>query len=89
VPTIDEAGVSGFSADTRFGLMVPAGTPRPIVERLNKELRAALKDESVRKRMLDDGLIPQPDTPEEYAAANAEDQKLWGGTVRKLGLKVD
>jgi tripartite-type tricarboxylate transporter receptor subunit TctC len=89
VRTIDEAGVPGFSADTRFGLMVPAGTPRTIVERLNKELRAALEDESVRKRMLDDGLIPQPDTPEEYAAANAEDQKLWGGTVRKLGLKVD
>jgi tripartite-type tricarboxylate transporter receptor subunit TctC len=89
VPTIDEAGVPGFSADTRFGLMAPAGTPRSVIERLNKELRAALLDENVRKRMLDDGLIPQPDTPEEYAAANAEDQKIWGGAVRKLGLKVE
>jgi tripartite-type tricarboxylate transporter receptor subunit TctC len=69
--------------------MVPAGTPRGTIERLNKDLRAALADERVRKRMLDDGLIPQPDTPEEYAAANAEDQKLWGGSVRKLGLKAE
>jgi tripartite-type tricarboxylate transporter receptor subunit TctC len=89
VPTIDEAGVPGFTADARFGLMAPAGTPRPIIERLNKELRAALNDESIRKRMLDDGLVPQPDTPEQYAAANAEDQKTWGGVVRKLGLKAE
>jgi tripartite-type tricarboxylate transporter receptor subunit TctC len=89
LPTIDEAGLPGFSADARFGLMAPAGTPRPIVERLNRELRAALVDEGVRKRMLDDGLMPQPDTPEDYAAANAVDKKVWGGIVRKLGLKVE
>ena len=89
VPTIDEAGVPGFNADARFGLMAPVDTPRPIVERLNQELRATLSDESVRKRMLDDGLTPRPDSPEDYAAANAADKKLWGGIVRKLGLKVE
>ena len=39
--------------------------------------------------MIDDGLLPQPDTPEQYAAANAEDQKTWGAIVKKLGLKAE
>lgn len=88
VPTLSEAGLPGFSSEQRYGLLAPAGTPKPIIARLNKELRAALADETVRKRLIDDGAIPAPDSPDEYAAAIASDQKAWGGIVRKLGLHV-
>jgi tripartite-type tricarboxylate transporter receptor subunit TctC len=89
VPTLSEAGLPGFFSEQRYGLMAPAGTPAPIIERLNKELRAALADETVRKRIMDDGATPRPDSPADYGVAIANDQKTWGGIVRKLGLRVD
>ena len=69
--------------------LAPAGTPRPIIERLNAELRNALADETIRKRIVDDGATPRPDSPEDYAAAIDQDRTLWGGIVRKLGLRVE
>lgn len=89
VPTISEVGVPGFDADTRYGLMVPAGTPAAIVGRLNAALRIALSDEAVRKKMSDDGLEPQPDTPQQYRTAIVEEQKIWGSIVKKLGLRAE
>jgi len=89
VPTLAEAGLPGFSSEQRYGLLAPAGTPKPVIDRLNKELRAALADETVRKRLLDDGAVPAPDSPQEYEAAILHDQKVWGGIVRKLGLHVE
>ena len=89
VPSIAEAGYPGLTATRWYALLAPAGTPRPMIERLNKELRAALADDNVRKRIMDDGATPRPDSPEEYGKAIAQDQKTWGGIVRKLGLRVD
>jgi tripartite-type tricarboxylate transporter receptor subunit TctC len=89
VPTLSEAGLPGFFSEQRYGLMAPAGTPRPIIERLNKELRAALADPTLRQRILDDGAVVRSDSPEDYGAAIVEDQKTWGGIVKKLGLRVD
>jgi tripartite-type tricarboxylate transporter receptor subunit TctC len=89
VPTLSEAGLTGFFSEQRYGLMAPAGTPRPTIERLNKELRAALADETVRQRILDDGALARSDTPEDYGAAIARDQETWGGIVKKLGLRVE
>ena len=89
VPTIEEAGLPGFVSEQRYGLLAPAGTPRPIIERLNAELRNALADETIRKRIVDDGATPRPDSPEDYAAAIEQDRALWGGIVRKLGLRVE
>jgi tripartite-type tricarboxylate transporter receptor subunit TctC len=89
LPTISEAGLAGFASEQRYGLLAPAGTPKPVVHRLNKELREALADENIRKRLIEDGATPQPDSPEDYGAAIASDQKTWGGIVKKLGLKVE
>jgi tripartite-type tricarboxylate transporter receptor subunit TctC len=88
VPTLSEAGLPGFTSEQRYGLLVPTGTPRPIIDRLNAELRAALASEEIRKRLIDDGATPVPDAPEDYAAAIANDQKTWGAIVKKLGLRV-
>src|SRR5512139_3495202 len=68
VPTIAEQGLTGFEAVLRYGLVAPAGTPKAIIERLNKELNAALKDEEVRKRLAIEGAEPLPGTPEQYGA---------------------
>ena len=54
MPTVAESGLPGFEAELFYGLLAPAGTPRPIVERLNKELRAALAQEEVRSRIVND-----------------------------------
>jgi tripartite-type tricarboxylate transporter receptor subunit TctC len=89
VPTISESGVPGFSAVITYGLAAPAGTPRAIVERLNKELRAALEDSELRTRLAAEGGQVLPGTPEDYAAAIDREEKRWGPLVKSLDLKVE
>jgi tripartite-type tricarboxylate transporter receptor subunit TctC len=89
VPTIAESGLPGFSAVITYGLAAPAGTPRPIVDRLNKDLRAALDAEDLRTRLASEGGQVLPGTPEDYAAVIDREEKLWGPLVKSLDLKVD
>lgn len=89
VPTIAEAGLPGFNASLYYGLVAPAGTPRPIVDRLNKELRAALDSDEVKKRLIQDGTDPTPGTPEEYAAFIDEDETRWSKLVRTSGVEPE
>ena len=87
VPTAAESGLPGFEVVQYYGLAAPAGTPRPIVERLNKELRAILTSDEMKKRLIDDGTDPTPSTPEEYAANIASEEGKWAALAQKLGLK--
>jgi tripartite-type tricarboxylate transporter receptor subunit TctC len=89
VPTAAESGLPGFEAVQYYGLAASAGTPRPIVERLNKELRAILASDEMKKRLIDDGADPAPSTPEEYAANIAREEGKWAALVQKLGLKIE
>jgi tripartite-type tricarboxylate transporter receptor subunit TctC len=89
VPTIAESGIPGFSAVITYGLAAPAGTPRAIVARLNKDLRAALDDETLRARLVSEGGQVLPGTPEEYASTIDQEEKKWGPLVRSLDLKVE
>jgi tripartite-type tricarboxylate transporter receptor subunit TctC len=89
VPTAAESGLPNFEAVQYYGLAAPAGTPRPIVERLNKELRAILASDEMKKRLIDDGTDPAPSTPEEYAANIAREEGKWAALVQKLGLKIE
>jgi tripartite-type tricarboxylate transporter receptor subunit TctC len=89
VPPIAESGVPGFAAAIRYGLVAPPGTPRPIIERLNKELRIALTDEQVKAKLAGEGASPTPSTPEEYAAAIDGDEARWAPIVKSLNLKVE
>jgi tripartite-type tricarboxylate transporter receptor subunit TctC len=89
VPTAAESGLPGFEAVQYYGLAAPAGTPRPIVERLNKELRAILATDAMKKRLVDDGADPTPSTPEDYAANIAREEGKWAALVQKLGLKIE
>src|SRR5262249_60456207 len=65
VPTIAESAVPGFSAAIRYGLVAPAGTSAAIVERLSLELRAPVRSENVRERLLNEGAAPDGSTPAE------------------------
>ena len=89
VPPIAESGVPGFSAAIRYGLVAPPGTPRPIIERLNKELRAALADEQLRGKLAAEGASPLPSTPDEYVAAIDADETKWAPIVKSLKLKFE
>jgi tripartite-type tricarboxylate transporter receptor subunit TctC len=89
VPTFDESGLPGFEAVLHYGLLAPAGTPKPIVDKLSAELRKLVADPEVQKRIHLEGGDPLTSTPEEYAADIDKEGKKWGGLVHKLGLKVD
>ena len=89
VPTVAETGLPGFEAVLYYGLLAPAGTPQAIVGRLNKELRAAVPSEEVKKRINAEGGDPLPSTPEEHAATIDRDETKWGSLVKKLGLTMD
>lgn len=87
VPTIAEAGLAGFDASLYYGLVAPAGTPRPIIDKLSAALRAALASDDVKKRLVADGTEVTPSTPEEYAAFIDRDEKKWSQIVKASGAK--
>jgi tripartite-type tricarboxylate transporter receptor subunit TctC len=88
VPTFEEAGVPGYEAVGWFGVVAPAGTPRPIVERLNVEIRSALEDPDIRRRALDAGTEPFTTTPEEFSAMIREETKKWAEVIKAGGIKL-
>jgi tripartite-type tricarboxylate transporter receptor subunit TctC len=89
LPTVAESGVKDFDVALRYGLLAPAGTPTPIIERLNKALNAALATEEVKKRLVNEGAEALPGTPEAYATDIDKEETKWSVLVRKLGLKVE
>jgi tripartite-type tricarboxylate transporter receptor subunit TctC len=88
VPTIAESAVPGFSAAIRYGLVAPASTPAPIVERLSRELRAAVMSEEVRERLLSEGAQPLASTAAEYAAEIDSEERKWSALVKSLNLNM-
>jgi tripartite-type tricarboxylate transporter receptor subunit TctC len=88
LPTLAESGLPGFDATLNYGLLAPAGTPRPIIERLNKELRAALATEEVRKRIINEGGEPESTTPEEHAAVIDREEAKWSAVIHGAGITL-
>jgi len=88
VPTFEEAGVPGYEAIGWFGVVAPAGTPAPIIERLNHEIRAALAAPEIRSRALDAGTEPFTNTPQEFAAVIREETKKWADVIKTGGIRL-
>jgi tripartite-type tricarboxylate transporter receptor subunit TctC len=88
VPTVAET-IPGFEAVIRYGLLVPAGTPQPIVARLNKELQALARSPEVRERIDSEAGSAMTSTPGEYAAEIVREDALWGPLIRGLNIKVE
>jgi tripartite-type tricarboxylate transporter receptor subunit TctC len=89
VPTLAESGLPGYEVVLHYGLLAPRGTPRPIIDRLNQELRAALQSEEVKKRLATEGADVLASTPEEYAADIDQEEKKWSQVVKTMGVKGD
>jgi tripartite-type tricarboxylate transporter receptor subunit TctC len=89
LPTVAESGLPGFDAVLTYGLVAPAGTPRPVIERLNKELRAALATDEVKRRLHQEGAEPMPTSPEEHAAVIDREETKWSTMIKSVGLKAE
>ena len=90
-PTIAEAGIAGFQTLQWSGMFAPAGTPRPIVDRLNREVNVILRDPAFRKQMTDAGFDPVQgeNTPEQWRAHIDAEVAKWSGIVQRVGLKAE
>jgi tripartite-type tricarboxylate transporter receptor subunit TctC len=86
VPTAVEAGVKGFEASSWNALAVPGKTPRPAIDRLNKDILAALAKPEVKKKLADLNIDADQSTPEEAAQLLASDIKRWGAVIEKAGI---
>lgn len=89
VPTAAEAGLPGFEAVLYYGIAAPAGTPRPIIDRINRDMRAIITSDEISKRIVADGGDPAAMTPDEYAAMIERDEAKWGDLIKKLGLVIN
>jgi tripartite-type tricarboxylate transporter receptor subunit TctC len=89
VPTVAEAGLPGFEVTTWYGILAPAGTPRPIVARLNAELVKVMQSPEMKQRLSGLGTDAVTSTPEEFAAYIQAEIAKWGDVIRKAGLKAD
>jgi tripartite-type tricarboxylate transporter receptor subunit TctC len=87
LPTIAESGLPGFDAVLTYGIVAPAGTPRDIVERLNKELRSALATDEVKRRLTQEGAEPMPTTPEEHATVIDNEETKWSAIIKSMSAK--
>ena len=88
LPTVAEAGVPGYEMSTWQSMVVPAGTPRDIINRLNADFGRILKLPDVRERLLAIGIEPTHSTPEELGAHIRSESEKWGKVIRDIGLKI-
>jgi tripartite-type tricarboxylate transporter receptor subunit TctC len=88
MPTVAEQGLPGFEAVLHYGIVAPAGTPRPIVDKLNAALRAALGDPKVHGHIATEGAEPLPTSPDEYAADIDREETKWSALVKKSGASA-
>jgi tripartite-type tricarboxylate transporter receptor subunit TctC len=89
VPTIAESGVAGYDMSPWVGLWAPAGTPRDIVTRLNREVVAVLNMPAVRDKMAELALVPVGDSPAEFAAFHKAEVEKWAKVYRAAGLQAE
>ncbi|MBU3593422.1 tripartite tricarboxylate transporter substrate binding protein [Polynucleobacter sp. 71A-WALBACH] len=87
LPTIKESGYPDFVVEAWFGLFAPAGTPRPIVDKLNAEVAIALKNPDIQKRLLELGAQPAWTSPEDYQKLLESDIKKWADVAKKAKIE--
>jgi tripartite-type tricarboxylate transporter receptor subunit TctC len=89
VPALSEKVLPGFNAISWLGLLAPAGTPTPIVEKVAADIRAILADESVKARFISLGGVPRATTPHEFAQTIAEDRRRYAQIIRDRKITPD
>jgi tripartite-type tricarboxylate transporter receptor subunit TctC len=89
VPTIAEAGVPGYEATQWYGVLAPAGTPRAVVDRLNREIVNSLKTKQMQERLASDGSEPFSSTPEEFGAFIKTEIARWAPVIKAANIRAD
>ena len=89
VPTVDDSGLKGYSAHSWLGIFVPAGTPKAIVERLQRDMGAAIDEPKARARLLEAGFDPQSSTPAAFAKLVRDEIEKWRPVVKMSGATPD
>jgi len=89
VPTFAELGYPKIAVSLWYGLLAPAGTPMPIIQRLNREVVKALDAPEVRERLQAQGAEPMPGTPQAFASFMQEEMAKWAPVVKQAGIKLD
>ena len=89
VPTVAEAGVPGYELSVWFGILAPAGTPRPIVDRLNLEIVKILTSAEIRERFARQGVEVQTSTPEQFGDFVKAEVSRWARVVKQAGIRAD
>ncbi len=88
VPTVAEAGAPTFKYASWFGLMAPKGTPKAVIDKVNADVRAALKMPDVVTRLTTLGSLPSPNSPAEFDALIKSDEKVYGELLAKAGVQA-
>jgi tripartite-type tricarboxylate transporter receptor subunit TctC len=88
VPTIAESGVPNFKYSSWFGLMAPKGTPKIIVDKINADVHAVLKDPEVVKRLSTLGSLPSPNSPAEFEAIMKSDEQTYAALLKSAGVQA-
>ena len=89
LPTIAESGLPGYDASTWGGILAPAGTPKPVVAKLNGAMNAVLKEEDVRARLSGAGIEVQGGTPAEFGEVIKAEIEKWGRVVKQAGIQPE
>lgn len=89
LPTVVESGYAGFEALAWNGLFTAAGTPAAVVERINVDVNAVMRDPAVREQLQKQGLIIGGGTPAEFKAFIDSEGKRWGAIIKKVGITID
>ena len=89
LPTMAEAGLAGYEAYSWAGVVVPAGTPKPVVQRLNAEITKGLNDPEVKARLLQAGAEAAPNSPEQFGAMLKGEIAKWGRIIRARNIQAD
>ena len=89
LPTIAESGVPGYEANNWNGVVVPARTPKAIIEQLHREIVFVLKESTMAERMAKAGLEPIGDTPGEFARYLKSESDKWGKLVKSAGIRAE
>jgi tripartite-type tricarboxylate transporter receptor subunit TctC len=89
VPTISESGLPGFENSGWFGFMLPAGTPKAIVDKIHHDTVKALNDTQMKARLQVAGMAAVGNSPKEFSAAIAEESKRWAEVVKNRGLQAN
>jgi len=88
-PTIAEQGFPGFAAVSWNGISAPAGTPRPILDKLQQNIKLAFEEPELKKKLLENGFVPEASTPEVYQKFVADEMDKWTKVAKDAGAKVD